>query len=250
MGAKWVGEGFPNSPVSTRDMTVSILLDPCKYSQAMMSVIIVFMSTKLGIIADIHGDYKSLQRALSILDTQGVNEILCAGDLVMKGPAGDAVVNLTRQRRILCVRGNHDQKALNIRNWQRFPEGERLSPETLKFLGLLPHVLRMERADTTIRITHGTPRRISEYLFHFVPDQMVKQIVAQAGVDVLILGHTHIPMRIRVGEKWVVNPGSVCTSGIGDSGTCAILTLPDREFIVYSVHTGEPVNYEKRSVKT
>ena len=65
---------------------------------------------KLGLIADIHGDYAALLTALDRLDNyHHVDEILCSGDLVGRGPEQEKVVELIRQRRIPTVKGNHDE---------------------------------------------------------------------------------------------------------------------------------------------
>lgn len=39
------------------------------------------------------------------------NEILCAGDLVGRGPGQEKVVEVIRQRNIPTVKGNHDEWA-------------------------------------------------------------------------------------------------------------------------------------------
>ena len=68
---------------------------------------------KLGLIADIHGDYAALQTALDRLDNyHHVDEILCAGDLVGRGPEQEKVVErIRRAQAIPTVKGNHDEWA-------------------------------------------------------------------------------------------------------------------------------------------
>ena len=64
----------------------------------------------VGILSDVHGDYAALEIALNRLDTyHQVDQILCAGDLVGRGPQPDKVVQLIREREIPTVRGNHDE---------------------------------------------------------------------------------------------------------------------------------------------
>jgi Icc-related predicted phosphoesterase len=60
------------------------------------------LKMNIGLIADIHADYDSLKIALDILEGKAADTILCAGDLVEKGPKGDAVADLIRQRNIPC----------------------------------------------------------------------------------------------------------------------------------------------------
>lgn len=81
----------------------------------------------IGIISDIHGDYRALEIVLERLDHQHhVDLILCAGDLVGRGPEQDRVVESIRKRRIPTVRGNHDEWFYD------------LSPENSAFLKNLP----------------------------------------------------------------------------------------------------------------
>ena len=70
---------------------------------------------KIGIIADVHGDYSALKTALERLDTiHQVDHVLCAGDLVGRGPEQEQVVELVRQRGIPTVKGNHDEWAYGV----------------------------------------------------------------------------------------------------------------------------------------
>ena len=70
---------------------------------------------KIGIIADVHGDHSALKTALERLDTiHQVDHILCAGDLVGRGPEQEQVVELVRQRGIPTVKGNHDEWAYGV----------------------------------------------------------------------------------------------------------------------------------------
>src|SRR5438132_3953606 len=90
---------------------------------------------KLGLIADIHCDVEGLHRAMRLLDDHGVDDLLCAGDLVEKGKGcdGDAVVEVMRCLEIPCVKGNHDIHAAFNQQWIR----ENLIPRNPKLLDLL-----------------------------------------------------------------------------------------------------------------
>jgi len=82
---------------------------------------------KIGILSDIHGDYTALETAIERLDTlHGVDHILCAGDLVGRGPEPERVVQAVRERGILTVRGNHDEWSYGM------------SPESKTYLKGLP----------------------------------------------------------------------------------------------------------------
>ncbi|HHF59031.1 MAG TPA: metallophosphoesterase, partial [Thermoplasmatales archaeon] len=50
---------------------------------------------------------------------------------------------------------------------------------------------------------------IFEYVFPDVSDELLLQFAEIADADVLVFGHTHIPMERRVKDKIFLNPGSV-----------------------------------------
>jgi predicted phosphodiesterase len=82
-------------------------------------------------------------------------------------------------------------------------------------------------------------------LFHSaVPHTFAKRFkkdLLRVGADIVLLGHTHIPMEAVFRGIHVYNPGSVCRRKTRDSHTCAVLSLPDKSFEVYDIGTGERV---------
>jgi predicted phosphodiesterase len=60
--------------------------------------------------------------------------------------------------------------------------------------------------------------------------------------DIIILGHTHHPLNATIGDLHIYNPGSIYGITTRDSHTCATLKLPECEFTVYDVRTGEIVD--------
>ncbi|MBL8160995.1 MAG: metallophosphoesterase family protein [Anaerolineae bacterium] len=201
---------------------------------------------KIGLIADVHADLPSLRRALDILDGQGVQQVVCAGDLVGKGLDGDAVVRLLRERDIPCVLGNHDADAEQNNAWlsRRYGRDHAmiLDAETAQYTARLPDHLRFEWAGLRAYMTHGTPWSNLDYLFPFSKTETFRQVVTAAQSDLIILGHTHAPMLAQVGAAWVVNSGSVCGERSDGSSTCAVVTLPTLHVQHYNVLTGERVN--------
>ena len=100
----------------------------------------------IGIISDIHGDYAALETALDRLDNyHKVDHILCAGDLVGRGPNPDRVVEVIRERNIPTVLGNHDE-------WNYS-----LSQENKAFLKALPIDWEGEFVGLNVFMCHGKP---------------------------------------------------------------------------------------------
>ena len=92
----------------------------------------------------------------------------------------------------------------------------------------LPFDLRVDVGDRRVRLVHGSPRRVNEYLFEDKPASLYERLAAQAGADVLVFGHTHKPWIHEYGGVLFVNCGSVGKPKDGDPrGAFALLELAD-----------------------
>ena len=181
---------------------------------------------RLGLIADVHADPRALEDALRGLDSHGVDLILCAGDLVGYGNEPDAAVALLRDRGIPCVRGNHDRWALERR--------QVLGPR-----GWKPAVLR----DDTWEFLEALPASDTEYVTPYRPfPASVERFLAASDADVLILGHTHIPMIGRGPCGTVINPGSVLrVPGVPTSNSFAVVDSEVLTVRLFDIRTGREI---------
>jgi putative phosphoesterase len=200
---------------------------------------------KIGLIADIHAHLSHLQDALLLLENKGVDHILCAGDIVDGGEDGDAVVAMLREKQIPCVQGNHDRDAFADQAWIRRnlrTTGEATHPflltlETTAYVASLPLLQELTFAGVRICLTHGTPWSNTTYLFPDMDERHFHQVSAATQADVIVLGHTHLPMCIRIGGRWIVNPGSVSLNRVDETRTCAVLHVPEFAFEVFDLST-------------
>lgn len=209
---------------------------------------------KIGIVADIHAQLDSLQKALVIFEREGVEQIICAGDVVEKGFDGDAVVRLLQKKKIPCVRGNHDEAAISNQRWFRqnmdaeivhktlmgLEQGDTsletrlLTDRTIVYLQTLPFALRFVWEGQKILLVHGSPNSNSQYLVANMPDAFLRHIMEGVDADIIIVGHSHSPMFREVDDILLLNPGCVCKSQHPrESHTCGILTLPERDFCIF-----------------
>jgi putative phosphoesterase len=182
---------------------------------------------KVGILSDIHGDYAALQLAIDRLDNDHqVEQILCAGDLVGRGPQPDKVVQLIRERGIQTVRGNHDEWSYG------------LSAENKEYLKDLPLEWRSEINGQSVFMCHGKPGNNLWGLYRdHISNTLLNMMLVSLGVDVLITGHTHVPLYVKVQRGCVVNPGSLYTfhNVRTSSHTYGVLSLPDMTFDLYDI---------------
>jgi len=219
--------------------------------------------TTIGIISDIHADIDALERALQLLKQQDVDEIWCAGDLVDRGADGNAVVTRIRHEQIPTVQGNHDytarraqeQMVNDLRFMEYFDENpelgdyahqmiisSELSEVNLTYLDYLPPARKFERDGFTIELTHANTFDQMTYIYPNSRPALFHETINATVADIIILGHTHKPMKVyKDGELRIINSGSVSRNyGVPDQ-SCGILTLPDRNFSIYDLGTGQAV---------
>src|SRR5680860_1294046 len=79
-----------------------------------------------------------------------------------------------------------------------------------------------------IRLVHGSPRRMNEYLFADRDARSLQRIARGADCDVLVFGHTHIPWTRTIEGVRFINTGSVGKPKDGDPRAgWVLLTIGD-----------------------
>jgi diadenosine tetraphosphatase ApaH/serine/threonine PP2A family protein phosphatase len=92
---------------------------------------------------------------------------------------------------------------------------ERLGGEDLRFLAALPVTRAVTLDDTRFLLVHATPRDpLDEYAYPD-PEFWARRLQDVDG-DVVCVGHTHQPYVLQVGDKLVINAGSVGQPRDGD----------------------------------
>jgi putative phosphoesterase len=195
---------------------------------------------RVAVITDIHANLASLEAALAAIDRDGVEETYCGGDLVGYGPRPNEVCSLIAERGIPTIYGNYDWaiardeedcRCAYVTKHDR--EIGQLSVDwtlahtdgrSKDFMRELPFDLRFELGGKRVRLVHGSPRKVNEYLFEDKPAKTFERIAAGADCDVLVFGHTHKPWVREYGGVLFVNCGSVGKPKDGDArGAFAIL---------------------------
>lgn len=183
---------------------------------------------QIGIISDIHADYTALKEVLHRFDQHHhVDQVLCAGDLVGRGPEPDRVVELIRKYDIPVARGNHDEWVYG------------LQPENNHFLKNLPLEWQGKLAGKSVYMCHGKPGNNLWGMYRdHLSEPYLKMVLKSLKVDVLVTGHTHMPLHMRTEWGCLVNPGSLYTFSCAraSSRTYGVLSLPDLSFHVYDAN--------------
>jgi diadenosine tetraphosphatase ApaH/serine/threonine PP2A family protein phosphatase len=96
--------------------------------------------------------------------------------------------------------------------------------ENKRFLRELPESISLSLGEYDIRLVHGSPRRINEYLYQDRPDRSLERLLEEAQADVLVCGHTHLPYhKILPSGRHVINAGSVGKPKDGNPKACYLV---------------------------
>ncbi|MBI4277991.1 MAG: metallophosphoesterase family protein [Armatimonadetes bacterium] len=184
---------------------------------------------RILIIADVHGNWEALRAVVN----EPHDHLIFLGDAVDFGPEPRLCVDYLRSHATWGVRGNHDHGIAFDTGcrcygaWKAWDDATRvhtlrtLSSEDRQYLRSLPMTHRLTVGQVSFALVHAAPTDpLYRYLPADAPDDVVADELRVAGADVLLVGHTHIPMIRRIGERLVVNPGSVGMPRDGGSGAC------------------------------
>ena len=182
------------------------------------------MATRIGILSDPHATPGPVEEALSIFRQEGVEHVLCAGDIAGYGRALDQTVDLLAANGCAGVAGNHDA-------WYLGRAVDRKGSATYRYLNSLPASLEMTIDGRTLYMVHASPPDSLMGGIRLLDDHgglMDEQLACWAdrlqgfAYDVLVVGHTHQVFAQRVANTLVINPGSTLFNH-----SCAVLSLPE-----------------------
>lgn len=191
------------------------------------------MTTRIGIVSDVHSAIKPLQAAFDLFEKEKVDKIICAGDIA--GYGEDELIQTVRlfeQHECLLVSGNHDEISL--------PElSDTYEAGLLQFLETLPKYQCFECEGKRIYLVHASPPdkqhggiKLLDKDGQLLPEQKKYWENELRGFeyDVLIVGHTHQVFSEHIGDMLVINPGSSLFNH-----SCMILTLPEMKVEEYAL---------------
>lgn len=161
---------------------------------------------KVGVVSDLHNNVAALEYALDQLDACDL--VFNLGDLVSDYSVSSEIVRLTRDRGLLSIAGNHE-KAILLHPGSLLRD--RLTPADRAFLQSLPARRKLTLEGRRVVVAHGAPwDDPGDYRCQYVypHDKAALARLSRVDADVVLLGHTHTAMSVRLGAMLVVNPGS------------------------------------------
>ncbi len=186
---------------------------------------------KVALIADVHGNLPALEAVLADAQKRGAEAIWNAGDFIGYGAFPDQVVTRLQAGHAVSIAGNYDLKAMELGSNRKGQEKKprsleknlafqwayaQLSKENRAYLQGLPTEMRFEVEGRRVLLVHGSPASIREFVTDETPEERLLELVRQAGVDLIVFGHSHRAFRRKVAGVWLINPGSVGRPDDGD----------------------------------
>lgn len=197
------------------------------------------LMTILAIISDIHANLSALRAVLADIHQHYVTRIFCLGDLVGYYTEPVPVIHLTLARCEAVIKGNHDDVAALGEVPTHFRSDSQAALELAthgltvterKLLHGLPFMYNLQFGDKKAMLIHGGPEfPLDQYIY---PDdeedlQSTFDFMELVNIDVLFLGHTHIPFEASRDNRIICNPGSVGQPRDGDKRASYILFNTD-----------------------
>ena len=203
---------------------------------------------KRAIISDIHANIEALDAVLADINSLGISEIYCLGDLVGYGPDPLPCIDAARELD-LCLLGNVDLATIfdaedNLGPpehsvvWTRRQMEVSDPPSNEVRWDFLCNLLRQHREDDFLYVHGSAHYPVNEYVFpDDIRDRRKMERIFALVPRYCFQGHTHIPGVFRESgqflrpaelsdgfqldqEKVMINVGSVGQSRDGDPRAC------------------------------
>jgi len=209
---------------------------------------------RYAIISDIHANLEALQATLDDIADRHVAKVICLGDIVGYYPNPNECVEICRDQKFQCIRGNHDDAAVGgcgIEDFNPVAQdalrwtAENLKKENKEWIRQLPEQFFV---DDYILAVHGSPWH--PYAYIFSPGGAARAFtylsMHHAKVQVCFFGHTHqralyysregsiqeierkTRFRLDKSGLYLINPGSVGQARDGRPGASYLMFDADR----------------------
>jgi len=217
---------------------------------------------RYAIISDVHANMEALTAVLQKIEAEGINRIVCLGDVVGYHADPNECIEVIRERKILCIAGNHDRAATGLKEPIRFGQaGKRaiywtrgqLTTESKQFLESLPLTALVN--DGGFLMVHASlDPEPNEEIYLYSEGQARTNFQRFRALwpetNVCFFGHTHRPMgfefrderveeldppriRLRTGASYLINPGSVGQPRDSDPRASFLIFDSDRQLVQF-----------------
>jgi putative phosphoesterase len=184
---------------------------------------------------DVHGNLPALDAVLAELDE--VDAIVLGGDMVL-GPFPAQTLARLRgleharwirgncERDLPCERPDLDPAFRDQLSWC----ARELGDDTVEGLVALPTDVTLDVDGLgSVLFCHATPKSDRDRITRATPEADLRELLDETNADVVVCGHTHVQFDRRVGDRRLVNAGSVGWPWEDKRGAYWALLGPDVE---------------------
>lgn len=197
---------------------------------------------RYGIISDIHGNIEALTASLKALEAEGVDEVVCLGDIVGYGANPEECVKLVRKTVKVSILGNHDAAVAGRMDYSFYYDAARqaldwckknVSDDTLAWLSERPYSARAG----DVVFCHGSPIVPEEFEYIFTREKAKELIPHEAELaPVTFIGHSHLTRSFALGRGEAYNVRGP-----------EFVLRDDFKYIITAGSVGQPRDYDPRS---
>jgi putative phosphoesterase len=178
------------------------------------------LHSRLGVIGDIHTEAEVLAWALDVLHEQGVERILCTGDVADGPHHAEGVMQackLLHAANVLTVQGNHDRWLLD-NDRRDFPDAtflEEVDAPTRAYLQALPRSIEIPTPLGVMLFAHGLGEDDMAGLYPhdhgpaLTSNAPLQNLIEQGRYPIVLSGHTHRRMVRKLDGITFINAGAI-----------------------------------------
>src|SRR5262245_316143 len=156
---------------------------------------------RIALISDLHGCALALEQVLSRVASQGVDQIVCLGDVATLGPEPERLIALLEATGATCILGNHDEFLLRpelVAEYTTIPVlvdsidwcRSQLSSASIDYIRtFLPSYTLPLNGSESLFAFHGTPTSNTTDLLAITDAATVEEWVGGFAGSVLAGGH-------------------------------------------------------------
>lgn len=179
----------------------------------------------IAVFGGVYNNALALEAAIRDAKERGAEALYCLGDLGGYGPHPDSVWPLLLEHDVRCIAGNYDISIREDRpdcgcgytnerdnlyaqiayDYTR----ENTSDGFKKWMDGMPDQILLKMGEKTIRMVHGSPTAVNEFLWESTPDDVLEMRLAASGTDLLLCTHTGLHWEREMGGRKLVNVGVV-----------------------------------------
>lgn len=157
---------------------------------------------RVAVISDVHANPHALTNVLHQAKMQKCEHIICLGDIVGYGYDPNGCIEICKQHKIECIKGNHDAGLIGELSLDWFNETARrqvlahrplVTEENKEWVRRLPLFIEKDYGGIKYAFSHGTylfPERF-EYIDGAFSAATEMDVIRNNCIDALFVGHTH-----------------------------------------------------------